>query len=92
MLGVVLAQRTRKLADRKALRFLDALGELDGRRHDGCLLDTFVAAVAYAEAARRDRGGRSAASASPPARLSSGQAPTEGGFDVRGGGDGPVSS
>ena len=27
----------------------ERLCELDGRRHDACLLDTFVAAVSYAE-------------------------------------------
>ncbi len=35
------------LRDRDAEELFERLCALDGRRHDPCLLDTFVAAVAY---------------------------------------------
>lgn len=37
------------LRDRDPDELFERLCALDGRRHDPCLLDTFVAAVAYAE-------------------------------------------
>src|SRR5688572_15553161 len=36
------------LAQRDADELYTTLGQLDGRRHDPCVLDTFNAAVAYA--------------------------------------------
>lgn len=37
------------LRGRDPYELFDRLTELDGRRHDLCLLDTFVAAVSYAD-------------------------------------------
>jgi hypothetical protein len=40
------------LRGRDAGELFDRLGALDGRRHDPCLLDTFTAAVDFADGGR----------------------------------------
>ena len=61
------------LRGRDAEELFERLCALDGRRHDPCLLDTFAAAVAYADGGpprpwwefSRERKARAAAAAAP---------------------------
>lgn len=46
-------QRPEQLAGADALKLYDRLGRMDGRPHDPCVIDAFLAAVDYVEGGRK---------------------------------------